>query len=192
MPRMPFGKNYLTMNVPQIAGTRWTLPGWVFANRAGFAVASGWKAHIPIFVCRNWTYVGIGCEVSALAAGSARLGIYAVDGSGLPAALILDAGTVDTGSIGDKTIVISQLLRQGYYYLAIVFNAAPSLYGPNDGNGVTIPASSFAASPGSIYGPVLFMTGVAAEVAGGLSNPASLAGASMSAAGYASVNLQEA
>ena len=61
--------------------------------------------------------------VNIQGAGSAgavvRLGIYESN-NGVPGALVLDAGTVDTTSTGTKTITISQTLAAGYYYLAAV------------------------------------------------------------------------
>lgn len=65
----------------------------------------------------------IGIAVTTGAASSTiRLGIYADDGTGYPGALLLDAGTVDSGTTGHKEIVLSTPLSlpAGLYWLAAV------------------------------------------------------------------------
>lgn len=89
------------------------------------------------FVCRYpTTFTRIGIDVTTGAAGLARLGIYQVTG-GLPAALVLDAGTVDTTSIATVEATISQFLPMGVYVLAAIFNATPTVR-VNNGNGALL------------------------------------------------------
>lgn len=73
------------------------------------------------------TFTRIGIEVTTLSAGNARLGIYRLEPDMTTAALILDAGTVDTGTTGLKEVTISQLLAPGFYVLAVVFSATPTV-----------------------------------------------------------------
>ena len=73
------------------------------------------------------TFTRIGIYVSSAVAGNARLGIYNVE-NGVPTSLVLDAGTVSTGTTGEKEITISQALEPGVYCLAVILDAAPSLY----------------------------------------------------------------
>ena len=82
----------------------------------------------PFHVPQTQTYTVIGIEVTTLTAGNLRLGIYR-DSSGAPGALVLDAGVVTTGTTGAKTIVISQQLTAGHYWLASVSDAGPTLRG---------------------------------------------------------------
>jgi len=64
-------------------------------------------------------------QVTTGAAGNVRLGIYN-DSSGAPGSLLLDGGTTTTTAAAVKTITISQSLSPGLYWLAAVFDAAPT------------------------------------------------------------------
>jgi len=79
------------------------------------------------------TFDRIAVMVATAVAGSARLGIYSDDGNCYPASLVLDAGTVDTGTTGMKEIVINQTLSAGLYWLVFVTNAGPIFYGATYG-----------------------------------------------------------
>lgn len=73
---------------------------------------------MPFYVHESTTFDRIACYVSTLASGStARLAIYDSDANGVPANLVLDAGTVATTSTGLKAITISQTLAPGLYWL---------------------------------------------------------------------------
>jgi hypothetical protein len=73
---------------------------------------------VPVFISESITIDRIGAEcVTAVASSTFRLGIYTSDSNGLPANLVLDAGTIDTSTTGAKTITISQTLTPGLYYL---------------------------------------------------------------------------
>lgn len=105
--------------------TRWVLPG--YANQVAistFTVTANLIYYIPIFVEETTTYIRIGLYVSTESAGNADLRIFAWD-DGVPGALILSAGTVDTGSTGAKEITIAQELTRGYYFLAVRFTGTP-------------------------------------------------------------------
>jgi hypothetical protein len=75
----------------------------------------------PFWISQSVTLTGIACEVSVAGdtTAVARLGIYEDDGTGYPGALLLDAGTVDTTSTGTKSIVISQAVTPGLYWLGL-------------------------------------------------------------------------
>ena len=75
------------------------------------------------FLLRQDTIVDrIGVHVlTSQVSASTRLGIYESLANGLPGALILDAGTVDTSITGFKEITINQaLLGSRYYWTAFV------------------------------------------------------------------------
>lgn len=79
----------------------------------------------PFPVGSNVTFTSIAAIVTANGAAGCvlRLGIYNSDSTGLPSSLVLDAGTVVATGLGAgnnlQTIVISQALTPGMYYLVI-------------------------------------------------------------------------
>ncbi len=74
---------------------------------------------VPLFVTETITIDRIGAEcTSPVNFSTFRLGIYNSDSNGVPSTLLLDAGTIDTSTLGAKTITISQTLTAGLYYLA--------------------------------------------------------------------------
>jgi len=110
---------------------------WYTSPKVGTALAGSAltanRLYAMPFVCpKGITIDRIGVYVSTLLAGAARLGIYADAGGAntcYPGALLLDAGTIDTGSTGVKSISISQALAANtLYWLVLVANAAPSIY----------------------------------------------------------------
>lgn len=76
----------------------------------------------PIDIQADLTADRIGIEVTtAHATTVTRVGIYADDpDTGLPGALVLDAGTLDVTTTGFKEATISQLLSAGRWWLAAV------------------------------------------------------------------------
>ena len=159
MPRMPDGTAGLVLTAkgasadpaftapdhPQKlkpALTRWVTPGWYMRVPTSSTATAELIYYIPIFVEETTTYIRIGTQVATAAAGTADLRIFAWD-NGLPGALILSAGTVDTGTTGYKEITISQQLTRGYYFLAIRCSAAPDLRGPDDTQPVAPPVAGF-------------------------------------------------
>jgi hypothetical protein len=88
---------------------------------------------------KTWTKIGMTCATDA-AGIHARVGIYSSDPStGLPDALIIDAGELDFSSTGDKEITISQELDGNtLYWLACVMEASAVAecssmdFGPNN------------------------------------------------------------
>ena len=96
-----------------------------------FALTANRLYYFPFFCPDSTTFTRIGINVTSTAAGNARLGIYA-NSNGVPSgAPILDAGTVDVSTTGEKEIVISQALGVGWYWLAIVSDVAPTLTAEN-------------------------------------------------------------
>lgn len=62
----------------------------------------------------------IGIGVTTLGAGNARLGVYS-NVNGVPTARLLDAGTVDLSSTGDKFITgLTLEVRPGFFFLSLV------------------------------------------------------------------------
>lgn len=76
-------------------------------------------------VRRAFDRIGINVTTAATAAsgGVLRLGIYA-DSGGKPGALIVDAGTISSETLGSREITITQTLDPGVYWLAAVAQVA--------------------------------------------------------------------
>lgn len=82
----------------------------------------------PLFVPQtSVTLSAIGIEVSTFATGNVRLGLY-YDSAGVPGALLQDSGAVSTGTAnGFKSVATSQVLTAGWWWLAAVFDATPTV-----------------------------------------------------------------
>lgn len=104
------------------------IPGFYYmaetVNGASTAVTVGANTfYAQPFILRG-TFDHIGIEVTTFVAGAARMGLYA-NGDNGPGALILDAGTLNTGtSNGIKPITITARdAPDGIFWVASVFNA---------------------------------------------------------------------
>ena len=83
-------------------------------------------------VPKRATYVVLQLEVSSAAAAGKllRLGIYN-DSDGVPGSLVLDGGTVLADATGSRSVVISQVLNPGGYWLAVVSDGTPTVRANN-------------------------------------------------------------
>jgi hypothetical protein len=104
---------------------------------------------VPFLVTTTTTFDRIAIDHTSVVGGAGsvvRLGIYSSI-SGLPAARLLDAGTVDiTTGAALKPVIINQTLTPGLYYLAAVpqitsllpvFRTAPPAFAVPDINNIT-------------------------------------------------------
>ncbi len=108
---------------------RWAAPGWLSDGPTINIIVEANKIYyMPIFVSKKTTFIRIGINVEVGGAGTADLRIF-TQKNGVPDALILSAGTVDTSTPGLKEIVINQELVRGYYFLAIRCSATPKISG---------------------------------------------------------------
>lgn len=90
-------------------------------NQTTAAATLNRLCYLPIETFKAFTMDRIGCLITVGAGSSTvRLGIYASGASGMPGALILDAGTIDSTGTGLKEINISQLVPAGRIWLAAV------------------------------------------------------------------------
>jgi hypothetical protein len=112
------------------SGPRVMRPGFYYGPGAhipgaGAATLNSMVA-IPTVIPHAVTIDRIGLEVTTgVASAIFRLGIYLNDpATDLPAALLLEAGTVDASTTGVKEITISQALDPGTYWLAAVGQVA--------------------------------------------------------------------
>lgn len=91
------------------------------------AISSGLLYAIPYRVSKPATFVVLGVEITTLTTGNFRFGVYN-DSGGVPASLKFDAGIVAMGgTAGFKSASISQLLAPGWYWLAMVSDATPTV-----------------------------------------------------------------
>lgn len=106
---------------------------------------------IPFLVLAEETFNEIAVYVETLGAGNGRLGIYSSSvTTGKPDALILDAGTIDTGTTGTKAVAITQTLSPGLYWLVAVYSGTPKIVNSQYCvNLLGFGASSFSGAPGS-------------------------------------------
>ena len=168
-----------TVKHQRIGANRYVVPGWITGNTGAFGLGNGNLFYIPVYVGERATFDRIGTRVVAAGgAGSlARLGIYRENGT-LPGALVVDAGTVATDALAFVEAVINVTLGRGHYFLAIV----------GDDAGVNLEALGNS-NPGCLAGwegfnvgqaqPAYLCTyigGHAADVAGGLADPAAAPG----------------
>ena len=106
-------------------------PFWVGTVATGNAALVANQLYATaLLIPRDMTLDRICFEVTTAGAGGtkARLGIYN-DGTDLyPGALLVDAGEVAVDTTGLKTIIISQALTKGIYWLAVVTDGTPKTY----------------------------------------------------------------
>lgn len=132
----------VALGQPMMVGSYATTPG----SRAINTASPGTNGQATaLLVPRTVTLDRIGAEVTTLAAGSTvRLGVFSSDVYGRPAQVVLDAGTIDSSTLGYKEISISLVLTVGIYWLASVASSGtvalrghrPDGYGYRDSGSV--------------------------------------------------------
>jgi hypothetical protein len=137
MPQRPFFSDANTYLAPR-------------ANNISTLVVSANKLYMaPLWVTemRTFTNISLG-EVSSALSGNVKIGIYSANRiTGHPTTLIVDGGSISTGTTGTKTATISVTLNPGMYFVACVFSAAPTVHSINsDGLGVGMNAGVTAVS----------------------------------------------
>jgi hypothetical protein len=121
-----------------IAGTTATLRKMVPARWYGqqpytpatTAPAAGTATVVPFYVPALRTFTDLACDITTLAAGATvALGIYGSDEYDQPLGLIVDAGTVDAGSTGFKSLTLTGVVLQpGWHWLAALsLGGAPAM-----------------------------------------------------------------
>ena len=117
------GKPFLTSPEAPVAPR--FAPGLYYGPEGARSVVTttaGTLTAVPFWVPVAQAFDRIGTEVTVAGAASSvvRLGVYADNGSGLPGALLFEAGTVAGDSTGAKEIKISRTLSAGLYWLGLV------------------------------------------------------------------------
>lgn len=114
------------------------------ANVSTTAFTAGDLRVAPFLVGVTTTFDRIAVDlVTGAASSTVRMGIYSDNGSGYPAALVLDAGTVGTtGAAAILPITISQSLAPGLYWLGSVsLGGTPTLRMTNGGPMAIVPVA---------------------------------------------------
>jgi hypothetical protein len=107
--------------------TGWVANGYV----SNTAMTIDEIVYVPFWCPTPVTLAALVMNVTTLAAGNCRVGIYtAAESSGtiVPSALLVDAGTFDTSTTGYKEVATTQALAgDTLYFLASLFSAAPQV-----------------------------------------------------------------
>lgn len=84
----------------------------------------------PIWIPVDGTVDRIGLFIQGgTASATPRLGLYNSDANGKPSTLLVDGGTVDGSTSGEKSVTVSQAVTPGLYWVACVNQvAAATLY----------------------------------------------------------------
>lgn len=94
---------------------------------------------MPYILTSSGTFDRIAIDVKTASSGhTLRLGIYEMTSGGIPGALVVDAGTVDVGTLGSKEVTISETLTANKgYFVAYVTDGTPGLSGAQFDQNVT-------------------------------------------------------
>lgn len=137
-----------------------------------FTMVANRLYYFPFFCPDAATWTRIGINVTTGAAGNARLGIY-TNSNGVPSGSpLVDAGTVDVSTTGEKEITISHAMAVGWYWLAVVSDVAPTVTAEN------ISAATLLCNVGSLSGAAGNVTHIYQSFTfGALPTPSSITGA---------------
>lgn len=122
--------------------------GTPVAAKSTGTVSSGQLLAAPFFVRHTTTFDRIAAEVTSFTANALlRLGVYATLATGLPGALVFEAGTIDAGASNSfKTITINQQLTPGLYWLTSLAETATATYRLAASSSDFVPAQGAATS----------------------------------------------
>lgn len=112
----------------------------------------------------------IGIDVTTLAAGNCRLGLYR-SLNGVPSSLLVDAGTVSTGAVATVTASFTALtLPDQWVWAVAIFDATPQCRNGGIGAGWLVGSNSFSAGWRALYSDTAY--GVLPSTAPGLTGGA--------------------
>ncbi len=131
VPAAPF---VLETPVGQYVGP--SAPNTAISNQTDLYLSAGGRGTACLLYLAAGTYDRIGVWLQSAGAAIIRIGLYAAGSEGLPAARVLDAGTIDvSGSTGLREITISQTVTAGWYWASVSadsYTSTFSLYGLNN------------------------------------------------------------
>lgn len=91
------------------------------------AVSANVLGAYPLFITRNVTITKLGFQVTTLASGNARVGLYN-DANSQPGTLVVESGALSVSTTGVKEATIASTdLVPGLYWISFVANVAPSI-----------------------------------------------------------------
>jgi hypothetical protein len=99
------------------------------AYAGSLSILASYLYAVPFFTPLARTVTSVAIHVNTAVTGSARLGIYNDNGNIYPGSLVIDAGTVDTGTTGLKEITALNvtLVANTLYWLSFVCSSTPYL-----------------------------------------------------------------
>lgn len=124
--------NYFLASRQQAASDFAYVSGQMYApagTRTTGTRPNGFMTCMPFQVETSHTFTAINCEVTSAGSAGAliRLGVYAMASTGVPGALVLDAGTVSGTGTGLQTISgLTLNLPAGWYHLAALIEGSPA------------------------------------------------------------------
>lgn len=112
-----------------VAGRFYGPPGNVVISAFAGTTGTLWFTPMYIGVAKTFTKLSVRTNASVTGTPHAEIGIYA-NNSGIPGALLLDAGDVVLTSSATSTITgLNIPLTPGWYWLAVSIDASASLFG---------------------------------------------------------------
>ncbi len=103
---------------------------------------------LPVIIPYDISIVAMGVRITTGASGNVRLGLYQ-DNQGHPGTLLYEGVPISTSATGLSEVSLSQSLSAGVYWLAAVFNAAPTV---NSHTGAAMGRDSLSATSAPISG----------------------------------------
>jgi len=88
------------------------------------SIASGTIKAVQFPIPVRTRFLKIGAEVTTVGAGNLRFAIYADNGAGRPAGLLVDCGTVSGNTLGHREVAIDAYLSRRLLHLAIMAEGA--------------------------------------------------------------------
>ena len=108
--------------MPGYAGGRFYFPGATSPNTETLTANTIYGS--PIWILQKQSFTKLGVEITTAAGTNGRLGVYKW-ASGVPTALVLDAGAISTATTGYKELTgLALTLNPGVYGLAFLPDAA--------------------------------------------------------------------
>lgn len=119
------GGSYLT--AAKIKTGEYVTPQGLGSNAFTATIANNTATFVPIDIPVGFTADRIGLNITGAGAGAGpviRLGIFDSGTDGRPGALLVDGGTIDASTTGNKTVTISQALPAGRVWVCAVAQAS--------------------------------------------------------------------
>jgi hypothetical protein len=146
-----------------VGGVGLLMPGFTHAATTTRTMGVNRIYYVLCYQASEMDYSAIVCEVTG-SGGSGkliRMALYqatlADNGTTVPGALIVDAGTVDAHVVATKSISITQTISPGWFFTAISSDGTPVVSGLDEAKYITTPFTAMGESFPAAVEPVLFV-----------------------------------